>query len=195
MKEAVTSWLQTLHTGLFFTLVLLWDKCLNANSHYLVVLSVPPATHFSCNPIHLRIGLSTVQILLTRFKNPPCASVQFNTNSTPQNPLSNYKAVPQWQQHNFCNCYIRSVHTVSYRKFCCRCQEIAECVGAEWQVWGRHRADWWTNQERTDQPCLSLAEQSSAVCHRRCVQWVLQHQATNWYAGRGGNYHALRILP
>ena len=34
----------------------------------------------------------------------------------------------------FYNRYIRSLHTVSYRKFCCRIQGRGECVGAEWQV-------------------------------------------------------------
>ena len=97
--------------------------------------------------------------------------------------LKIHKEFPHGQKTNSCNCYIRSVHTVSYRKFCCRCQWQAECVGAEWRVRRRHHADWCTTEERNYQPCISLAERSSAFCHRRCVQWVLQHQATKVVCG------------
>jgi len=163
VKQAVTSWIRTIDNYLFCTLVLCWDKFLKSYGHY------KAATHLTCKPIHLRIRLSAAQNLLIYFISPMSfGKIQHQLH--PQNPLSNYKAVPQGQQHNFCNCYIWSVHTVSYRKFCCRCQEIAECVGAEWQVRRWHHADWWTTEERIDQPCETLAERSSTVCHRRCVQ-------------------------
>ena len=110
--------------------------------------------------------------------------VKFNTNSTTQNRLTNYKAVPQGKKEKFYNCYIRSVHTVSYCKFCCRLQGNTESVGAEWQVRRGHRADWRRNKTWLEQTCDTLAERR----RHRCVQWVLQHQATNWFAGRGGNY-------
>jgi hypothetical protein len=58
-------------------------------------------------------------------------------NSTPQNPLSQYKAVPQGQQENFCNCYIRSVHRVSYRKI------FADVSGKQsaWEQSGKFEGD------------------------------------------------------
>jgi hypothetical protein len=46
VKQAVTSWLQTLDADLFCTLVMWWDKCLNANGDYVAVWPVPFATQY-----------------------------------------------------------------------------------------------------------------------------------------------------
>ena len=58
-------------------------------------------------------------------------------NSTQQNPLSQYKAVPQGQQENFCNCYIRSLDTVSYRNFVADVRELQNA----WERSGKLEGD------------------------------------------------------
>jgi hypothetical protein len=58
-------------------------------------------------------------------------------NSTPQNPLSQYKAVPQGQQENFYTCYIRSLHTVSYRNFVADVRELQNV----WELSGQFEGD------------------------------------------------------
>jgi len=115
-------------------------------------------------------------------------------NSTPQNPLSQYKAVPQGQQENFCNCYIRSLHTASYRNFVA---DVTELQNA-WERSGKYEGDIMLTDEQLSSGIINTARRWPNKVVPIVIDPVFSEYCSTklqcGMRGEEGNIHSLLVL-